>query len=368
MADDWFAQNKPATQGGDWFDENKPSSGPSPLRRGVGAAAEAFGGAAKGMLATVGGLMPFQPPQAQLQSLSELGESALPWLGNPTPYGGNMALNVVHGLPFIGPTAAQVASEVGEGKYPEAAGHAGGNLAAMLLAGRLGTPRRGSAAVPAPEAAYTPRYTGTTPGTVVAPEATVASAGYGPLLQRVGNAAVGVASPRIRHTIELGKAAYDLGKEAMGKTELALTPKPLPPPPVPEMNTGGPPIAKYTVTGTANRTPYLANVPKRTAPSAPADLPLPPAPPHPEGAYEIPPEARTTPRGTASPEHYERGARTVKARALARHLKIGGTTLEQAQAMAMDDWKSAAKEAGVTMPSEASIQQALVEFRKMLGK
>jgi hypothetical protein len=135
------------------------------------------------------------------------------------------------------------------------------------------------------------------------------------------------------------------------------------------MNTGGPPVAKYTITGTANRTPYLANVPKRTVPpAAQPDLPPPPALPHPEGAYEIPPEARTSPRSTATPEHYERGARTVKARALARHLKIGGTTLEQAQAMAMDDWKSAAKEAGVTMPSEASVQQALVEFRKMLGK
>ena len=275
---EWDAVKTEPAKGSEWDVVDEPS----PIGRGAGAFGESFGGSAKGMLATVGGLTPFLPPKYALQSLADIGESILPWLGNPTPYGGNTALNVVHGLPFIGPAAAQVVSEVGEGKYPEAAGHAGGNIAAMLLAGRLGTPRRGSAAVPAPEpaTAYVPPYTGTRPGTVVGPEIPVASTAsrYGPLMQRLGNAAVGVLSPRAKHSIEMGKAAYDIWKEVAGKTEpaAAAAPKPLPPPPVPEMNTGGPPIAKYTVSSTASRTPYLANVPKRTAPTAPADLPPPP--------------------------------------------------------------------------------------------
>ena len=84
-----------------------------------------------------------------------------------------------------------------------------------------------------------------------------------------------------------------------------------------------------------------------------------------EGAYPISAEERTGGPMAAPKEAYQRAARTVKARALARYLRIGGIPLEDAQSMTAEQWGMAADGAGVNVPSPASVKLALSELEKL---
>lgn len=83
---------------------------------------------------------------------------------------------------------------------------------------------------------------------------------------------------------------------------------------------------------------------------------------HPEGAYPIKPEERTEPASIAPKESYVKAAQTVKGRALARYLRLGQITQEEAQSMTPAQWQMAAEGTGVNVPSEASIKVALSEL------
>lgn len=84
----------------------------------------------------------------------------------------------------------------------------------------------------------------------------------------------------------------------------------------------------------------------------------------PERAYPGPEGAPET--GAKVPkEHYKAAARTVKAKALARYLKIGGISPQDAARMDAGQWNLAAQGAGVTSPSEQSVKQALSELEKL---
>ena len=241
MADDWFAQNKPAATQGDWFDQNKPQQGMS-LEQGHSPTLQRMTDAAWEYLNWPGNLA--QAAQHPLQTLS-------PGQGEYAHTGDIRGL--LHAVPLVGPALSQTATNAYEGQWPEFVGHLG-----ALMAGGL----RGGAESAAPPAALPAPPTGTVSGAVV--PAAKASKGL-PGLPELGpktRAVLGMVSPR-------GGRAYDFAQKMIGPAESKILPTP---PAVPEMNTGGPPIAKYTVVGTANRTPYLANVPKRTAPAAaPAD-------------------------------------------------------------------------------------------------
>ncbi len=84
-----------------------------------------------------------------------------------------------------------------------------------------------------------------------------------------------------------------------------------------------------------------------------------------EGAYQIPPEERTGQVKPAPKESYQRAARTVKGRALARWLRIGGISAEDAQSMTAEQWGMAAEGAGVNAPSPDSVKVALSELDKL---
>jgi hypothetical protein len=84
-----------------------------------------------------------------------------------------------------------------------------------------------------------------------------------------------------------------------------------------------------------------------------------------EGAYQIPDAERTGQVKPAPKESYQRAARTVKARALARWLRIGGISLEDAQSMNAEQWGMAADGAGVNVPSPDSVKLALGELEKL---
>ncbi len=67
----------------------------------------------------------------------------------------------------------------------------------------------------------------------------------------------------------------------------------------------------------------------------------------------------------APAESYQRAARTVKGRALARYLRLGDISLEDAQAMTPEQWQMAADGAGVNAPSPDSVKVAVAELEKL---
>lgn len=95
--------------------------------------------------------------------------------------------------------------------------------------------------------------------------------------------------------------------------------------------------------------------PKAIAPGVPTEPP--------ESAYPRPDEPIVG--AGAMKEQYQRAARTVKGRALARYLSIGGIPYEDAVRMGPEHWQMAAKDAGVSVPSELSIKVALDELKKL---
>ncbi len=64
--------------------------------------------------------------KSRTEQLQDFGRSVFPGLGPKTD---PMPLRLLHGLPFYGPGLSRIASDVSEGKLPEAAGHAVGTLA-----------------------------------------------------------------------------------------------------------------------------------------------------------------------------------------------------------------------------------------------
>jgi hypothetical protein len=97
------------------------------------------------------------------------------------------------------------------------------------------------------------------------------------------------------------------------------------------------------------------------APQPKAATPGPKLPP--EGAYPI--EGERIPGKAATGTQYEKAARTVKARALARFLNLGGISVEDAGRMNTEHWSMAAKGAGVRAPSGASIAQVIDELKRL---
>lgn len=89
-----------------------------------------------------------------------------------------------------------------------------------------------------------------------------------------------------------------------------------------------------------------------------------------EHAYPVP-DSEMVPAKTLTKESAQKGARTVKARALARYLNMGGTSYEDAVTMKPDAWATAAKEAGVNPPTfdangkSVSAELALEELKKL---
>lgn len=89
-----------------------------------------------------------------------------------------------------------------------------------------------------------------------------------------------------------------------------------------------------------------------------------------EHAYPVP-DSEMVPAKTLTKESAQKGARTVKARALARYLNMGGTSYEDAVTMKPDAWAAAAKEAGVNPPTfdangkSVSAELALEELKKL---
>jgi hypothetical protein len=78
----------------------------------------------------------------------------------------------------------------------------------------------------------------------------------------------------------------------------------------------------------------------------------------------FPAEGTTGMPATSMPrEHYIQGAQTMKARALARMMKIEKIPLEDAMAMTPEQWEMVAKAAGVNKPSATTIQKAIEEMR-----
>lgn len=96
------------------------------------------------------------------------------------------------------------------------------------------------------------------------------------------------------------------------------------------------------------------------------------APPAFESAYDFPaaetPAARPEAPAGRNREQYQAAARTVKGRALARWLKIGGISYDDALQMTPEHWAQAATGAGVNTPSTSSIGTALEELRKLHEK
>jgi hypothetical protein len=82
----------------------------------------------------------------------------------------------------------------------------------------------------------------------------------------------------------------------------------------------------------------------------------------PESEHAYPLE-ETGEGGAVPKERYQQAARTVKGRALARFLKIGGIPYDDAKNMTPEHWLQAAKGAGVTPPSRESIDVALRELQ-----
>lgn len=85
-----------------------------------------------------------------------------------------------------------------------------------------------------------------------------------------------------------------------------------------------------------------------------------------ESAYEVPKEERTIQRAVAPAESYQKAARTTKARALARWLRLGSIPFEDAKGMTPEQWKMAADGAAVNVPSETTIREyVLPELEKL---
>jgi len=137
-------------------------------------------------------------------------------------------------------------------------------------------------------------------------------------------------------------------------TPPAEPPAPLPKPvALPSGRTPGPkPISSPDA-----QTAPLLNMPEPAAETPP---PAAPAITEHEPAYEGLGPGRSS-------EEYKSAAQTVKARALARYLKIEGATLEDAQKMTPEDWAAKAKEIGVNKPSATSIERAKQELQKLYG-
>lgn len=113
--------------------------------------------------------------------------------------------------------------------------------------------------------------------------------------------------------------------------------------------------------------------PRTTPPASPAVTPasaLPTAPTQVQtpttgtsGAFEPAYPLQNSEGGVLSPKDANmKGARTVKARALANHLRITG---QAPPAVGSDDWDVLAGDAGVNVPSETSQALAIEEFNKM---